>query len=84
MSSLWIDSVKHDVRNFPKLQENINVDVCIIGGGITGISTAYLLTKAGLKVCVLEKDKVAHHASGNTTAKITSQHGLFYDYLINT
>lgn len=84
MSSLWIDSVKHDVRNFPKLQENINVDVCIIGGGITGISTAYLLTKSGLKVCVLEKDKVAHHASGNTTAKITSQHGLFYDYLINT
>ena len=82
--SLWIDSVKSFKTNFNSLDKNIEVDVCIVGGGITGISTAYLLAKAGLKVCILEKDKVAHHTTGNTTAKITSQHGLFYDYLINT
>ena len=60
MNSLWIDSVQ--IKNFAKLDKDIDVDVCIIGGGITGISTAYLLSKAGLKVCVLEKDKIAHHA----------------------
>lgn len=83
MNSYWIESSPNPVSYSP-LQENIDVDVCIIGGGITGIATAYLLTKQGLHVCVLEKDEIAHHASGHTTAKITSQHDLFYDYLITT
>lgn len=61
MNSLWIDSVQ--IKNFAKLDKDIDVDVCVIGGGITGISTAYLLSKADLKVCVLEKDKIAHHAT---------------------
>ncbi len=84
MSSYWLDSVKNNNLCYSSLDKDIDVDVCIIGGGITGISTAYHLAKSGLKVCILEKDKIAHHATGNTTAKITSQHGLFYDYLINT
>lgn len=84
MGSLWIDSVRDSTKNYSALDNDIDVDVCVIGGGITGISTAYLLAKSGLKVCVLEKDRISHHATGNTTAKITSQHGLFYDYLINT
>ena len=83
MNSLWIDSVKSTEKKFESLDTNITTDVCIVGGGITGISTAYKLAKAGLKVCVLEKDAISHHATGNTTAKITSQHGLFYNYLIN-
>lgn len=82
MSSLWLDSVPD--FNFAPLEKDIEVDVCVIGGGITGISTAYELSKAGLKVCILERDHLCHHATGNTTAKITAQHGLFYDYLINT
>ncbi len=61
MNSLWIDSVKN--KNFSSLDKNIDVDVCVVGGGITGISTAYYLSKAGLRVCVLEKDKIAHHAT---------------------
>lgn len=61
--SLWIDSVKSYKTNFNTLAQDISVDVCIIGGGITGISTAYLLSNAGLSVCVLEKDKIAHHAT---------------------
>jgi len=84
MSSLWIETIKSDNISFSSLNKNIDTDVCIIGGGITGISTAYLLAKAGLKVCVLEKNKIAHHTTGNTTAKITSQHGLFYEYLLDT
>lgn len=61
--SLWIDSVKSFKTNFNSLDKDINVDVCVIGGGITGISTAYLLSKRGLKVCILEKDKIAYHVT---------------------
>jgi len=82
MSSLWLNSVKD--FNFNALDKDLNVDVCIIGAGITGISTAYMLTNAGLNVCILERNKICHQTTGNTTAKITAQHGLFYDYLINT
>lgn len=63
MSSLWIDSTKDIKKNFSSLDKDISVDVCIVGAGITGISTAYKLTKAGFNVCVLEKDKVAYHAT---------------------
>lgn len=84
MNSYWIESVKSGKMEFPKLEEDKEVDVCIIGGGLTGITTAYYLSKTNLKVVVLEKYKVCEHASGNTTAKITSQHGLFYDYLIQS
>ena len=79
MESLWIqDSYK---TNYPKLSENINTDVCVIGGGIVGAVTSYLLTKKGVKVTVLEKDKICMGVTANSTAKLTSQHGLFYNYL---
>lgn len=80
MNSYWIDSTKN-LTSYPKLDSNLNTDVCIIGGGITGISCAYKLAKQGLNVIVLEKNKIANSTTGNTTAKITSQHGLFYKYL---
>lgn len=84
MNSFWIDSTKEILNPFPPLANDIQVDVCIIGGGITGVTTAYLLAKQGLRVCILEKDKIAHHTTGNTTGKITSQHDLFYHYLTTT
>lgn len=84
MNSYWIESVKSEKKKFPKLEEDKAADVCIIGGGLTGITTAYYLSKTNLNVVLLEKYRVCEHASGNTTAKITSQHGLFYDYLIQS
>lgn len=84
MNSYWIESVKDKKKEFPKLQKDERADVCIIGGGLTGITTAYYLSKTNLKVTLLEKYRICEHASGNTTAKITSQHGLFYDYLIQS
>ncbi len=84
MNSYWIDSFPNIIKASKELTENINADVCIIGGGITGISTAYELSKAGLKVVILEKDLLSRKATGNTTAKITSSHGLFYSYLANS
>jgi len=80
--SYWIDNTK--LKDFEELKEDLECDVCIIGGGITGISTAYKLSKQGLSVALLEREKLASKTTGFTTAKITSGHGLFYDYLINS
>ena len=82
MISYWVDSTLN--TNYPKLDSNISSDVCIIGGGITGIATAYKLKNSGLKVSLLEASRIGMGVSANTTAKITSQHGLFYNYLINS
>ena len=79
--SYW--NTSENDRKYRTLDKNIEVDVCIIGGGITGISTAYYLSKeGGIKVAVLEKDKICSKTSGKTTGKITSQHHLFYKYLM--
>lgn len=80
--SYWIDNTK--LKDFDELNKDLECDVCIIGGGITGISTAYKLSKQGVTVVLLEREKLASKTTGFTTAKITSQHGLFYDYLINS
>ena len=83
MNSLWLDTNKNNFYS-KDLNQNQSTDVCIIGGGILGLTCAYYLTKLGYNVVVLEKDEIARKTTGHTTAKITSQHGLFYDYLINS
>ena len=82
--SLWIDSIKESRKTYDKLKESKTTEICIIGGGLTGLTTAYYLTKAGKEVVLLEKNKICGSTSGNTTAKITSQHGLFYNYLLQS
>lgn len=84
MSSYWIESTRKEYDENPSLDKNLSTEVCIIGGGITGITTAYYLAKEGRKVILLEKDNVCLKTSGNTTAKITSQHELFYKYLVDS
>ncbi len=79
--SYWIASTPKP--NYPTLNEDINVDVAIVGGGLAGISCAYLLKKEGLKVAVLEAGHIAKGTTGHTTAKLTSQHELIYSKLIN-
>ncbi|SFE82822.1 FAD-dependent oxidoreductase [Alteribacillus iranensis] len=71
-----------NLPEFPRLSESKDVDVVIIGGGMTGITSAYLLSQEGLKVAVLEADKLLNGTTGHTTAKITAQHGLIYDTFI--
>ena len=79
MNSYWNEFEKE--RKYPKLSQDITADVAIIGGGLTGIQTAYYLQNRGYKVVVLEKDKICFGTSGGSTGKITSQHGLLYKYL---
>ena len=83
MKSYWINSVKDD-KEFEKLDKNIKTDICIIGGGLTGITTAYNLSKYKIKTVLIDKGRIGRQASGNSTAKITSQHGLIYKYLIDS
>ena len=56
---------------FPRLSGNLRVDVVVIGGGITGITTAYLLKQAGHKVALLERGRLAAMDTGHTTAHLT-------------
>ena len=63
---------------YPELTGDIETDVVVVGGGITGLNTAGLLKKSGLKVVVLEKHTLASGTTGGTTGKVTSQHGLLY------
>ena len=83
MNSLWLTENKNNSK-FESLSKNINTDVCIIGAGIFGMTCGYYLSKAGLNVSIIEKNEIGHKTTGHSTAKITSQHGLFYTYLVET
>ncbi|MDD4689272.1 MAG: FAD-dependent oxidoreductase [Eubacteriales bacterium] len=80
--SLWSDSV--ELPKFDRLNKDKKVDVLIIGGGICGILCAYLLKQAGIDYILVEADRIAQGITCNTTAKITSLHGLIYDELIGS
>jgi len=79
--SYWISSTIR--RNYPPLNQNISADAVIAGGGMAGLTTAVLLKEAGLNVVLLDGEKILGGTTGYTTAKVTSQHRLIYDYLIN-
>ncbi len=80
MKSLWDDTVK--MPEFPSLEGDISTDVLIIGGGMAGILTAYLLHKKGINCVLAEKEKICCGITHNTTAKITFQHGLIYHKIL--
>ncbi|MBQ7796655.1 MAG: FAD-dependent oxidoreductase [Lachnospiraceae bacterium] len=82
MESIWSKErprILTDNRPLPNRAE-----VVIIGGGMAGLLCAYLLKEAGVAPIVLEADVVCSGQTGNTTAKITSQHELIYDELTTT
>ena len=80
--SVWKAEVS--LQNFGKIEEDKKTDVLIIGGGICGILCAYFLHKKGIDYVLAEGSTICSGATKNTTAKITSQHGLIYDKLINS
>lgn len=76
MESIWTNSVK--LCDYPALSEDIGADVCVIGGGMAGLLTAYKLNQRGYKTVVLEANQIGSGATSFTTAKITALHGLIY------
>ena len=82
MKSVWEETVK--LPRFPQLNKDIRTDVLIIGGGIAGILTAYYLHQNGVKYTLVEKGRICSGTTRNTTAKITYQHGLNYQKLLNS
>lgn len=81
MDSVWRKTVS--LPQFETLQGDVKTDVLIIGGGITGILCSYFLKERGIDCVLVEGDRLCHGVTGNTTAKITAQHGLIYAKLLH-
>ena len=80
MASLWEQTWERP--GFPALEGDLSTDVLIIGGGMAGVLCAYFLHRAGVPYALVEARALCSGITRNTTAKITSQHGLIYDKLI--
>lgn len=72
-----------DLPSFKKITGNTKTDVVIVGAGISGITAAYLLIKEGVQVALLEAGNILNGTTGHTTAKVTAQHDIIYNELIN-
>lgn len=77
--SVWNATV--EMPSFPPLTRNIECDVCIVGAGLGGLITAYLLQKENQKVCVLESASIGTGQTGFTTAHFTVANDDYYSYL---
>ncbi|WP_018478671.1 FAD-dependent oxidoreductase [Pontibacter roseus] len=75
--SFWEVTTPHRPE-FPELEGNLDVDVAIIGGGITGITTALQLTDAGRSVAVLEARRVGGGTTGWSTGNLYVPTGAYY------
>lgn len=80
MDSLWQQTA--NCFTFESLKEDIKTDVLIIGGGMAGILCAYMLHQSGIPYVLVEAETICSGITKNTTAKVTSQHGLLYHKLI--
>lgn len=78
-TSFWREA--YTSSTYPALTNDTQVDVAIVGGGITGLTAAYLLKQAGFSVAVLEKRTVGSGTTGRTTGKLSSQHSTIYSEL---
>lgn len=80
MESIW--TATSHLPHFPPLQGDISTDVLVIGGGMAGLLCAHQLQRSGVRCIVAEANSIAGGITKNTTAKITSQHGLIYHKLV--
>ena len=79
IDSLWADTAQ--LPSFSSLKQDVRTDVLIVGGGLAGLLCAYMLTQDGVNCLLIEADTICSGISRNTTAKLTSQHGLIYGKL---
>ena len=82
--SIWKEYNKlyNNIERHPKLTNNLETDVLVIGGGLVGILIAYRLNELNIKSIVLEKDKVGSGITSQTTAFVSAQHETLYQDLV--
>lgn len=80
-NAIWTNDVQ--IPGFPGLEHDLKTDVLIIGGGLAGILCANRLAHRGVDYVLIEADRICRGVTRNTTAKITSQHGLIYGKLMS-
>ncbi len=78
---LWYDTAV--IKRFPQLERDLEVDVCIVGGGMTGLTAAYILKKAGKTVALVEMNRVGHGETGHTSAHLTEMLDIDFTTLIS-
>ena len=79
--SLWSENINSG--EIDTLKEDLNLDILIIGGGITGLSALYYLRNTNLKIALVEKDLIGSGVSSRTTGKINYLQGVIYSDLAN-
>lgn len=81
--SLW-QKTSAALPGFPILRQDLTCEAVVVGAGLTGVLTAWMLQEQGLDVVLLESGVPGQNATAHTTAKITAQHGLCYADLISS
>ncbi|MGH3080093.1 MAG: FAD-dependent oxidoreductase [Gaiellaceae bacterium] len=74
--SFWLETTPE--TDYPSLPDGVSVDVVVVGAGITGVTAAVLLKRAGKTVALLDSKRIVRGATGYTTAKVTAGHGASY------
>lgn len=77
--SIWLDNLEYTPNK--AIDKDIDVDVLVIGGGITGLSTCFELINSNLNVALVERNIIGHGVTGKSTAKITFLQELIYSNL---
>ena len=80
--SLW-QAVNKEKITYPKLEETIETDVVIVGGGITGITAAIQLIKAGYRVVILEANHIGGGTTGNSTGNLYIAVQQYYQSILS-
>ncbi|MCC7459915.1 MAG: FAD-binding oxidoreductase, partial [Proteobacteria bacterium] len=76
LGSVWTNTVEEDDihisrRKSNSLKRHIDVDVCVVGAGISGVTSAYMLAKRGKRVALIDSGDLGAGVTGDTTAQIT-------------
>lgn len=82
MESLWQKSLS--LPDSEMLEGNLSTDVLVIGSGLSGLLTAYMLKNRGVDCVVVEKGRICSATTAHSTAKITAQHGLVYRKILKS
>ncbi|MFC4737323.1 FAD-dependent oxidoreductase [Bacillus daqingensis] len=80
-TSYWL---RQALPSFSSTFDKNHSDVAVIGGGLTGLLAAYYTALHGKQVTLIEADRLGEGTTGNTTAKISAQHGMMYHKLMST